>query len=53
VGPRAGLGRSGKSLSLSGFDPRIIQPVASRYTNAIPARELREDRVERKKRRRK
>jgi hypothetical protein len=50
VGPRAGLHGSGKSLSLLGFDPRIIQPVASRCSNyAFPARELREDHVERKK----
>ena len=50
VGPRAGLNGTGKSLSLPEFDPLIIQPVASRYTNyAVPARELREDDVERKK----
>jgi hypothetical protein len=32
VGPRAGLGRCGKSRPSLGFDPRTLQPVASRYT---------------------
>jgi hypothetical protein len=32
VGPRAGVDRWGKSRPLSGFDPRTVQPVASRYT---------------------
>jgi len=32
VGPRAGLDRSGKSRPPLGFNPRAIQPVASRYT---------------------
>ena len=33
MGPRAGLDRCGKSLSPPGFDPRTVQPVASRYTD--------------------
>jgi len=38
VGPRAGLDGCGKSRSPPGFDPRTIQPVASRYNDyAIPA----------------
>ena len=32
VGPRAGLHSCEKSLPPPGFDPRIVQPVASRYT---------------------
>ena len=41
VGPRAGLDGCGKSRPPPGFDPRTIQPVASRYTDwAIPALEL-------------
>ena len=32
VGPRAGLDRCGKSRPPPGFDPRTVQPVASRYT---------------------
>ena len=32
VDPRAGLDRYGKSRLL-GFDPRTVQPVASRYTD--------------------
>ena len=31
--PRAGLDRCGKSRPTPGFDPRIVQPVASRYTD--------------------
>jgi len=31
VGPRVGLDRCGKSRLPSGFDPRTVQPVASRY----------------------
>jgi len=39
VGPRAGMGRCGKSCLPPGFDPRAVQPVASRYTDCvIPAR---------------
>jgi len=39
VGPRAGLDGCGKSRLPRGFDPRTVQPVASRYTDwAIPAR---------------
>ena len=39
VGPRAGMGRCGKSRLTPGFDPRTVQPVANCYTNwAIPAR---------------
>jgi hypothetical protein len=33
VGPRTGLGRCGKSHPLPGFDPRFVQPVASRYAD--------------------
>ena len=33
VGPRAGLDRSGKSRLPPEFDPRTVQPVASRYTD--------------------
>ena len=39
VGPRAGLDECEKSRPLPGFDPRTVQPVASRYTDyTIPAR---------------
>jgi len=38
VGPRAGLDGGGKISLPPGFDPRTVQPVASRYTDcAIPA----------------
>jgi hypothetical protein len=38
VGPRAGLDGCGKSRPPPGFDPRTVQPVASRYNVcAIPA----------------
>ena len=38
VGSRAGLDGYGKSRPSPGFDPRTVQPVASRYTDcAIPA----------------
>ena len=33
VGPRARLDGCGKSLPPPGFDPRTVQPVASRYTD--------------------
>jgi hypothetical protein len=33
VGPRAGLDGYGKSHPPPGFDPRTVQPVASRYTD--------------------
>jgi len=33
VGPRAGPDVCGKSRSPPGFDPRTVQPVASRYTD--------------------
>jgi len=33
VGSRAGLHRCGKSRLPPGFDPRTVQPVASRYTD--------------------
>jgi len=33
VGPRTGLDRCGKSRPPPGFDPRTVQPVASRYTD--------------------
>jgi hypothetical protein len=37
VGPGADLDGCGKSCLSPGFDPRTVQPVASRYTNyAIP-----------------
>jgi hypothetical protein len=41
VGLRGGLDRCGKSRPPPGFDPRTVQPVASRYTDdAIPARKF-------------
>ena len=33
VGPRAGLDSCGKSRPPLGFDPRTVQPIASRYTD--------------------
>jgi len=40
MGPKAGLDRCGKSRLPLGFDPRAVQPVASRYTDCvIPAHE--------------
>ena len=40
VGPRAGLDGCGKSRPPLRYDPRTVQPVASRYTDyAIPAHE--------------
>jgi hypothetical protein len=33
MGPGAGLDRCGKSRPPPGFDPRAVQPVASRYTD--------------------
>ena len=33
VSPRAGLDRCGKSRPQPGFNPRTVQPVASRYTD--------------------
>ena len=33
VDPRAGLDGCGKSRPPPGFDPRTVQPVASRYTD--------------------
>jgi hypothetical protein len=39
MGPRVGLGGCGKSRPQPGFEPRTVQPVASRYTDCdIPAR---------------
>jgi hypothetical protein len=35
VGPRVGLDGCGKSRPPPGFDPRTIQPVASRHTTAL------------------
>ena len=40
VGPRAGLDRCGKPRPPPGSDPRIVQPVASRYTD-YPTRHTR------------
>ena len=41
VGPRVGLDGCGKSRPPPGFDPRTVQPVASRYTGCvIPAPKL-------------
>ena len=41
LGTKAGLDGCGKSRSPLGFNPRIVQPVASRYTDwAIPAHPL-------------
>ena len=38
-GPQGGFGRVRKISPPPGFDPRTVQPVASRYTDwAIPAR---------------
>ena len=38
VGPLAGLDGCEKSRPLPGFDPRTVQPVASRFTDyAVPA----------------
>jgi hypothetical protein len=34
-GPRAGLDGCGKSRPPPGFDPRTVQPVASRYTDYV------------------
>ena len=33
VGPRTGLDGCGKSRLQPGFDPRTVQPIASRYTD--------------------
>ena len=33
LGPRAGMDRCGESRLPPGFDPRTVQPVASRYTD--------------------
>jgi hypothetical protein len=33
LGPWAGLDKCGKSRPPAGFDPRTVQPVASRYTD--------------------
>jgi hypothetical protein len=42
VGPQVRSGRVRKISPPLGFDPRIVQPVASRYTDyAIPAHEHR------------
>jgi len=35
VGPRVGVDGCGKSLPPPGFDPRTVQPVASRYTDWV------------------
>ena len=36
MGPRAGLDRCGNLAPPTGFDPRTVQPVASRYTGYAP-----------------
>jgi hypothetical protein len=42
MGPRVGLDGCGKSRHPPGFDPRTVQPVASRYTDwAIAAHTIR------------
>jgi hypothetical protein len=35
VGPRAGLDGCGKYRLPEGYDPRTVQPVASRYTGVV------------------
>ena len=40
MGPRAGLDRCGKSRPLPGFDPRIVQLVANRYTDYVQENNL-------------
>ena len=35
VGPRTGLDGYGKPCPSLGFDPRTVQPVASRYTDGV------------------
>ena len=35
VSPRAGLDRCGQSRPPPGFDPRTLQPIASRYTDYV------------------
>jgi len=46
MGPRAGLDRCGKSSPPQGFDPRIVQQVASRYTDlAIPTHRLQQYKI--------
>jgi len=35
MGPRADLDKCGKSRPPPGFDPRTVQPVASRYTDYV------------------
>jgi hypothetical protein len=37
VGPRDGLDECGKSRPSPGFDPRTVQPVASRYIDSAIA----------------
>jgi len=41
VGPRTGLDRCGKISPPPGFDPRTVQPVASRYTDCATRPNLR------------
>ena len=40
MGPRTGLDGCGKSQPPPGFDPRTVQPVASRHTTCIKGREI-------------
>jgi hypothetical protein len=40
VGPRSGLDRCGKISPVTGFEPRTVQPVASRYTDYATAHTL-------------
>jgi hypothetical protein len=35
MGPRAGMGRCGKSCLPLGFDPQTVKSVASRYTDCV------------------
>ena len=48
VGPRSCLDGCGKSAPSPGFDPRTVQPVASRYTDSSIAEKFRRDRCTRR-----
>ena len=45
VGPRAGLDGCGKSRPPPGFDPRTVQPVASRYTDWVSRPRLKKKQI--------